>query len=170
MDKKSDKLYIIARYKIDEEIYIGLFLLEISENNVKLLLLYDKIEKGYHKNKFENKAIYIRAIEKMDFYGLQEGNIDDTKKIMNLDLVYRYGYISSIKYNRRSLTFRELYRQYFSYSIKCTSNEIHYTPYKLIVIHYQFKDRDKNKIIRDNAFLLVLTELSVVRKMHVVRA
>jgi len=167
MDKKSDNLYIIARYKIDKEIYIGLFVLEISENNVKLSLLYDKIEKGYHKNKFENKASYIRAIEKMDFYGLQEGDIDDTKKMMNLDLMYRYGYISSIKYNRRSLTFRALYRQYFDYNIKCANKKVHYTPYKLIVIDYQCEDRDK--IISDNSFLLLLTELSVVRKMHVIK-
>jgi len=173
VEKKADKLYIIARYKLDEIIHIGLFVLEMSNNSIGLKLIYDKIEKGYHIqfNKLENKKIYAQAIEKMDFYGIQGRYFDDTKKMINLDLVYRYSYISSIKYNRRSLTFEELKEQYFSYAnIECFGTQFYYTPDNLIVIKYGCEDKDKNKMLGYRNFCLLLTELSLVRKMHIVKA
>ncbi len=152
MDKKSDKLYIIARYTIDEAIHIGLFVLDISGDNVNLKLLYDKVKKIhriYHIkfpyneveeihytyrikfSKLENEKEFVKNIEKIYWYRLHGSSYDDTKQMMDLDLRYENDYISSIKYNRRSLTFRVIH--------KCSSLEFHYMTNNLIIVKYQCK-------------------------------
>ena len=170
MDKKSDKLYIIARYRLDYVIHTGLFVLRISDDNVNLVLLYDKNEKGrcIEFNKFEDRRRYIYAIQKMNFYRIKD------KYSIALDLMcgygpgsmYKYGYITSIKYNRKSLNFKEFERGDFYYgSAEYSGGVFDHN----LVIGYWASDKH-NKLPRDYPkFCLILTELCVTRKMQVIK-
>jgi len=173
MNKEADKVYIIARYELNKVIHVGLFVLDVSDNSVSLKLIYDNIERGRHIqfNKPKNKNIYAKAIEKMDFYGIQERYFDDVNKIMSLDIVYRPSYISSTRYNRRSLTFESLKKQYFYHeNIKCFSTEFYYTPDNLIVVRYLCEDTGRDEIIDERKFCIFLAELGLVRKMHTLKS
>lgn len=167
MDKKSDKLYIISRYRIDYTVHFGLFLLEILDNDVNLVLVYDKIETGQYVefNKFENRAKYTRSIEKMNLYRISE------KYSTTLDLMYGHGQISSIKYNRRSLVFREFEEWDFYYgSAEYSSSGFDYNSENLVVVGY-WRHGKHNKVSPDYPkFCLILTELSLICKMQVVKA
>jgi len=171
MDKKSDKLYIIARYRLDYAIHTGLFVLRISDDNVNLVLLYDKNEKGrcIEFNKFEDRRRYIYAIQKMNFYRIKD------KYSTALDLMcgygpgsmYKYGYITSIKYNRKSLNFKEFERGDFYYgSAEYSGGVFDHNSENLLVIGYWASDKH-NKLPRDySKFCLILTELCVTRKIQ----
>ena len=173
MDKKSDKLYIIARYRLDYVIHTGLFVLRISDDNVNLVLLYDKNEKGrcIEFNKFEDRRRYIYAIQKMNFYRIKD------KYSIALDLMcgygpgsmYKYGYITSIKYNRKSLNFKEFERGDFYYgSAEYSGGVFDHNSENLLVIGYWASDKH-NKLPRDySKFCLLLTELCVTRKMQLI--
>jgi len=177
MDKKLDKLYIIARYKIDEAIHVGLFVLEMSGDNVSLKLLYDRVKKTHRIErfrfpynevkeihytyrikfgKFENEKEFIKNIEKIYWYRIHGSSYDDTKKMMDLDLRYENDYISSIKYNRRSLTFSVIH--------KCSSIQCRYMPDNLIIVKYQCKKKHNKKIEGYPTLCILLTELSVARQ------
>ncbi len=175
MDKKTGKLYIIARYKLDRVNHTGLLLLETSDYNAKLMLIYDKNEKEHHTKfrKFKKSdKVYTTTIEKMDWYRIQSKYSDDTKTIMmNLDLKYEHGLISSIRYNRKSLTFEALQMWYFYYvDAICFSTEFNYAPDNLIVVNYRCEDKRNKNLIGYHKFCILLTELSIVRKMQVVMA
>ncbi len=173
MDKKSGKLYIIARYRLDDVIHTGLFVLKISDDNVNLVLLCDKNEKGQciEFNTFEDKRRHIYAIQKMDFYRVKYkySTALDLMYEYGPDSMYQYGYITSIKYNRKSLNFKEFRREDFYYgSAEYSGGVFDHNSENLLVIGYWASDKHNKLPLDYPKFCLILTELCVTRKMQVI--
>jgi len=102
IDRKSDKLYIVAKYKIEDTEFYGLFMWDMADNDVNFSLLYTTLaNKVYNKTKKRNRE-YIFDISKLILWESEVYEFRRTK-LMNLDMVYGEDHcFISMKYNRIS--------------------------------------------------------------------
>ena len=177
IDKKSDKLYIAAKYKIEDKEYYGLFMWNMMHNSLNLRLLHAILAKQAYNNAKKNNSEYIfdisklmlleKEISKLTGFGSEKYRFRNTK-LMNLDIMYDVDHrFISMKYNRISqyIPVPSVF-QFENYP--CEVKSVNNAANDLVVVYYDCSRSHPNSTTRAY-FYFILSSMSLVRKIPTVR-
>ena len=177
IDKKSDKLYVAAKYKIEGKEYYGLFMWNMMHNSLNFRLLHTILTKQSCNNAKKKNSEYIfdisklmlleKEISKLTGFGSEKYRFRDTK-LMNLDIMYDVdNRFISMKYNRISqyIPVPSVF-QFENYP--CEVKSVNNAANDLVVVYYDCSRSYPNSTTRAY-FYFILSSMSLVRKIPTVR-
>jgi hypothetical protein len=167
IDKKSDKLYIAAKYKIEDKEYYGLFMWNMMHNSLNFRLLHAIKTNEVYSNINKNNKEFVFDISKLMLIEPKTYSFRRIK-LMNLDIAYDvYNRFVSMKYNRISC-YVPVPNVFQFESLPCDVRSVSNVENDLVVVYYDCSRSYPNSTNRAY-FYFVLSYMSLVRGIPVVR-
>jgi hypothetical protein len=163
IDKKSDKLYIAAKYKIEDTEHYGLFMWDMADNYLNFRLVYRTLANIPYNSAQNNKRKYIFDVGKLILWEAEAYGFRGTK-LMNLDIVYSGSHcFVSMKYNRisRYIPVPNLFQ--FE-TLQCYTKSVNNVAENVIVVYYDCSRLNANSTTSAYHYF-VLSSMSLVKKI-----
>jgi len=167
IDRKSDNLYILAKYKIEDTEHYGVFMWDMVDDSLNFRLIYTTLGNIPYGSVKNNKIKHVFDIDKLilwesETYGFRR------KKLMNLDIVYVGSHrLVSIKYNRIS-RYIPVPSVFQFEEFTCGVESVRNVENDLVVVYYDCS-RSYTYSTTQAYFYFILSSMSLVRKIPVVR-
>jgi len=167
IDKKSDKLYIVAKYIIEDKEHYGLFMWNMADNGLNFRLVYRTLANTPYNSTQNNKRKYIFDIGKLTLWESEMYGFRRTK-LMNLDIVYSGSHrFVSMKYNRIS-RYVPVPSVFQFETLQCYAKSVKNVEEDVIVVYYDCSLSHPNSTT-SAYFYFILSSTSLVKKIPTVR-
>jgi hypothetical protein len=163
IDKKSDKLYIAAEYRIEDTEYYGLFMWDMADNDANFKLLYTTLaNKVYNMTHNKNKECTFNisklTLLKSDLYGYRFIKT----KMMHLGVIYSGDHrFINMKHNRIS-HYIPVPNGFLFEDSSCHAKSVKNVGDNLVVAYYNCSYYHQ-KSITDPYYYFVLSSTSLVK-------
>ncbi len=167
IDMKSDKLYIVAKYKIEDAEYYGVFMWDMADNDVNFRLVYKTLANMPYNCSQNNQKKYAFDMSKLILWESESYGFRRTK-LMNLDIVYTGSHrFVSMKYNRIS-RYVPVPSVFQFETLQCYAKSVKNVAGNAIVVYYDCSRSYHNSTTRAYHYF-VLSFMSLVKKIPVIK-
>ena len=167
IDKKSDKLYIAAKYKIEDKEYYVLFMWDMADNGLNFRLVYRTLANIPYNSTQNNKRKYVFDVGKLILWESETYGFRKTK-LMNLDIVYSGSHcFVSMKYNRIS-RYIPVPSVFQFETLQCYAKSVKNVAENVIVVYYDCSRSHANSTTSAYHYF-VLSSMSLIKKIPTVK-
>lgn len=167
IDRKSDKLYIVAKYKIEDTEHYGLFMWDMADNGLNFRLVYRRLANTPYNNAQNNKRKYIFDMSKLMLWESETYGFRKTKP-MNLDILYSGSHLLvSMKYNRIS-RYVPVPSVFQSETLQCYVKSVKDVEGNVIIVYYDCSFSHRNSTASVYHYF-VLSSMLLVKKIPTVK-
>jgi hypothetical protein len=167
IDRKSNKLYIVAKYKIEDTEYYGVFMWDMSDNDVNFRLVYRTLANMPYNGAQNNKRKYVFDMSKLILWESETYGFRRTK-LMNLDIVYSSSHsFVSMKYNRIS-RYVPVPSVFQFETSQCYAKSVKNVAENVIVVYYDCSYSYPKSITHPYHYFIP-SSMSLVKKIPTVR-
>jgi len=163
IDRKSDKLYILAKYKIEDTEHYGLFMWDMADNGLNFRLVYRTLANIPYNSAQNNKIKYVFDVGKLILWESEAYGFRKTK-LMNLDIVYIGSHrFVSMRYNRIS-RYVPVPSVFQFETLQCYAKSVKNVEENVIVVYYDCSRSYTNSTTSAYHYF-VLSSMSLVKKI-----
>ena len=163
IDKKSDKLYVAAKYKIEGKEYYVLFMWDMADNGLNFRLVYRTLANIPYNSTQNNKRKYVFDVGKLILWESETYGFRKTK-LMNLDIVYSGSHcFVSMKYNRIS-RYIPVPSVFQFETLQCYAKSVKNVAENVIVVYYDCSRLHANSTTSAYHYF-ILSSMSLVKKI-----
>jgi hypothetical protein len=167
IDKKSDKLYVAAKYKIEDTEHYGLFMWDMADNGLNFRLVYRTLANILYNSAQNNKRKYVFDVGKSILWESETYGFRRTKP-MNLDIVYSESHrFVSMKYNRVS-RYVPVPNVFQFETLQCYTKSVKNAAENVIVVYYDCSRLHANSTTSAYHYF-VLSSMPLVKKIPTVK-
>ncbi len=167
IDRKSDELYIAAEYNIKDTKCLGVFMWDMTNDNLSFRLLYAILASTAYNNHKNRSSKYIFDISKLILWKPELYEFRRSKQI-NLDIVYSESHrLINMKYNRisRYVPVPNLF-QFENYP--CEVKTVKNVERDLVIVYYDCS-RSYPNAVTNAYFYFIISSISLVKGIPTVR-